>query len=45
VTVTDVNQLLKQFAQARKMMKQVMSQQGKRRGKLGMPGGGFPGAF
>jgi signal recognition particle subunit SRP54 len=42
VTVTDVNQLLKQFAQARKMMKQVMSTQGKKRGRLGMPGGGLP---
>ena len=50
VTVFDVNQLLKQFAQARKMMKQMMAMQsggkGKKgkgkKGRFGLPGG-FPG--
>ncbi|MBE0476228.1 MAG: signal recognition particle protein [Coriobacteriia bacterium] len=51
VTVFDVNQLLKQFSQARKMMKQLVAMQGggkgKRKGKgkkgrFGMPGP-FPG--
>jgi signal recognition particle subunit SRP54 len=54
MTVTDVNNLLKQFAQMKKMIKQVTAQQGlgkggKQKGKgrrrfgAGGPGGGFPG--
>ncbi len=48
VTVFDVNQLLKQFTEARKLMKQAMTQQGKRGrrggagGFPGVPGGGLP---
>lgn len=46
VTVYDVNQMLKQFAQAQKMVKQLQSAQGKRKGKHrgfpGMPGMGSP---
>ncbi|TDB39923.1 MAG: signal recognition particle protein [Actinobacteria bacterium] len=39
VTVYDVNQMLKQFAQAQKMVKQMGAQQGKRRRRgMGMPG-------
>ncbi len=39
VTVYDVNQMLKQFAQAQKMVKQFGSQQGKRKRRgMGMPG-------
>ena len=39
-TVTEVNQLIKQFDQARKLMKQMTKQQGKRGGgKFGLPGG------
>ncbi len=39
VTVYDVNQMLKQFAQAQKMVKQMGSQQGKRKRRgMGMPG-------
>lgn len=39
VTVYDVNQMLKQFAQAQKMVKQLGTQQGKRKRRgMGMPG-------
>lgn len=39
VTVYDVNQMLKQFAQTQKMVKQMGAQQGKRRRRgMGMPG-------
>ncbi len=39
VSVYDVNQMLKQFAQAQKMVKQLGAQQGKRKRRgLGMPG-------
>ncbi len=39
VSVFDVNQMLKQFAQAQKMVKQLGAQQGKRKRRgLGMPG-------
>jgi len=39
VTVYDVNQMLKQFAQAQKMVKQLGAQQGKRKRRgMGMPG-------
>jgi len=39
--VSDVNRLLKQFAEARKMMKQMQSMSGKGRKRMRMPG--FPG--
>jgi signal recognition particle subunit SRP54 len=39
--VSDVNRLLKQFAEARKMMKQMQSMTGKGRKRMRMPG--FPG--
>jgi signal recognition particle subunit SRP54 len=45
-TVFDVNQLLKQFNEMRKMMKQLTAGGGGKGGKRrrsGMPGGGFPG--
>ncbi len=45
VSVFDVNQMLKQFAQTQKMVKQLQSSQGKREGKhrgFGMPGMGSP---
>jgi signal recognition particle subunit SRP54 len=42
VHVSDVNRLLKQFAETRKMMKQMQSMQGKGRKRMRMPGG-FPG--
>jgi signal recognition particle subunit SRP54 len=46
VTVYDVNQMLKQFAQSQKMLKQMQAAQGKRKGKHrgfpGMPGMGSP---
>jgi len=41
VHVSDVNRLLKQFAEARKMMKQMQSMSGKGRKRMRMPG--FPG--
>ncbi|HSK48772.1 MAG TPA: signal recognition particle protein [Coriobacteriia bacterium] len=41
VHVSDVNRLLKQFADARKMMKQMQSMTGKGRKRMKMPG--FPG--
>jgi signal recognition particle subunit SRP54 len=41
VHVSDVNRLLKQFAEARKMMKQMSSMGGKGRKRMKMPG--FPG--
>lgn len=40
--VSDVNRLLKQFAEARKMMKQFQGMSGKARKRMRMPGG-FPG--
>jgi signal recognition particle subunit SRP54 len=46
VTVFDVNQLLKQFNEMRKMMKQLTAGGGGKGGKrrrFGLPGGGFPG--
>lgn len=42
VTVTDVNQLLKQFTQARKLMKQMQKPGARKRGRFGMPGGMQP---
>lgn len=42
VHVSDVNRLLKQFAEARKMMKQMQAMTGKGRKRMRMPGG-FPG--
>jgi signal recognition particle subunit SRP54 len=42
-TVTEVNQLLKQFAAARKLMKQFTKSGGKGMGRFGLPGGqGLP---
>lgn len=38
VTVFDVNQLLKQFAEAKKLMKQVQKTAGKGRGRFNLPG-------
>lgn len=38
-SVTEVNQLIKQFTQAKKLMKQMQKQQGKRGGGFGMPPG------
>ncbi|MHB8964946.1 MAG: signal recognition particle protein [Coriobacteriia bacterium] len=43
VTVFDVNQMLKQFAQTQKMVKQLTSMQGKGKGRRRFPGAGFPG--
>jgi len=46
VHVSDVNRLLKQFTEARKLMKQFQSAGGKGRKRMrlpGMGGGGFPG--
>jgi len=45
VHVSDVNRLLKQFAETRKLMKQFQSTQGKGRKRMRLPGmgGGFPG--
>ncbi len=43
VHVSDINRLLKQFAEARKMMKQMQAMQGKGRKRMRFPGG-FPGA-
>lgn len=45
VSVTDVNRVLKQFAEARKLMKQLQSAQGKGKRRMRLPGmpGGFPG--
>ncbi|MGB4592266.1 MAG: signal recognition particle protein [Coriobacteriia bacterium] len=43
VTVFDVNQMLKQFAQTQKMLKQMQSMQGKGKRRRGFPGAGFPG--
>lgn len=40
--VSDVNRLLKQFAEAKKMMKQMQSMTGKGRKRMKLPGG-FPG--
>ncbi len=46
VTVTEVNQLLKQFTEMKKMMKQFQNQPGKRKRFGGMGGlGGFGGGF
>jgi len=44
-TVTEVNRVLKQFADARKLMKQFQGVQGKGRKRMRLPGmpGGFPG--
>lgn len=42
VHVSDVNRLLKQFAESRKMMKQMQSMTGKGRKRMRFPGG-FPG--
>ncbi|PKQ17361.1 MAG: signal recognition particle protein [Actinobacteria bacterium HGW-Actinobacteria-7] len=42
VHVSDVNRLLKQFAETRKMMKQLKTMQGKGKKHMRMPGG-FPG--
>ncbi len=45
VSVTDVNRVLKQFTEARKLMKQFQATQGKGRRRMRLPGmpGGFPG--
>lgn len=44
VHVSDVNRLLKQFAETRKLMKQFQNTQGKGRKRMKFPGlGGFPG--
>jgi signal recognition particle subunit SRP54 len=45
VHVADVNRLLKQFAETRKLMKQFQNTQGKGRKRMRLPGmgGGFPG--
>jgi signal recognition particle subunit SRP54 len=45
VSVTDVNRVLKQFAEARKLMKQFQGAQGKGKRRMRLPGmpGGFPG--
>lgn len=45
VHVSDVNRLLKQFAETRKLMKQFQNTQGKGRKRMRLPGmgGGFPG--
>ncbi len=42
VTVFEVNQLLKQFAQIQRMLKQVQATQGKGRRRRGFPGSGLP---
>ncbi len=38
-SVVEVNRLIKQFTQAKKLMKQMQKQQGKRGGRFGMPPG------
>lgn len=44
VHVSDVNRLLKQFAETRKLMRQFQNTQGKGRKRMRLPGmGGFPG--
>lgn len=43
VEVSDVNRLLKQFAETRKMMKQFQQMSGKGKGRFKLPG--FPGGF
>ena len=45
VSVTDVNRVLRQFTDARKLMKQFQTTQGKGRRRMKLPGlpGGFPG--
>ncbi len=43
VKVEDVNRLLNQYEQMKKMFKQMKNSSKKRRGRGGFPGGGFPG--
>ncbi len=43
VKVEDVNRLLNQYEQMKKMFKQIKGGSKKRRGRGGFPGGGFPG--